>query len=142
HLSPEYFIGPLFVIEGKNQKVAIPSMPGQFRLSIDELIKEAKELYALGVKCVALFPAIDDELMPSHGRQAYNREGLNFRGIRAIKDLILAMLVMGDVALDPYSSEGHDGIVDTKPAEIFTDPNLELLSKQAVCEPEAGADII
>jgi porphobilinogen synthase len=141
-LLPEHFIAPLFVIEGKKQIIPIKSMPGHSRLSIDELIKEAKELYSLGVKCVALFPAIDDKLKTPDAREAYNREGLNFRAIRAIKESVPGMLVMADVALDPYSSEGHDGLVDPKTGEILNDPTLEILAKQAVCEAHAGADII
>ncbi len=141
-LSPDHFIAPLFVIEGKNQVIPIKSMPGHSRLSIDELIKEAKELYSLGVKCVALFPAIDDKFKTPDAREAYNREGLNFRAIRAIKESVPGMLVMADVALDPYSSEGHDGLVDPKTGEILNDPTLEILAKQAVCEAHAGADII
>jgi porphobilinogen synthase len=142
YLSPDHFIAPLFVVEGKNQIIPIKSMPGHSRLSIDELVKEAKELYSLGVKCVALFPAIEDKLKTPDAREAFNREGLNFRAIRAIKESVPGMLVMADVALDPYSSEGHDGLVDPKSGEILNDPTLEILAKQAVCESEAGADII
>lgn len=142
YLSPDHFIAPLFVIEGKNQNVPIKSMPGHSRLSIDELVKEAKELYSLGVKCVALFPAIDDKLKTPDAREAYNRDGLNARAIRAVKDAVPGMMVMGDIALDPYSSEGHDGLVDPKTGEILNDPTLEVLAKQALCEAEAGADII
>jgi porphobilinogen synthase len=142
YLSPDHFIAPLFVVEGKNQKLAIKSMPGQFRYSIDELVKEVKELYALGVKCVALFPAIDDKLKTPDAREAFNRDGLNARAIRAVKDAVPGMLVMGDIALDPYSSEGHDGLVDPRTGEILNDPTLEVLAKQALCEAEAGADII
>jgi porphobilinogen synthase len=142
HLSPDHFIAPLFVIEGKNQIVPIKSMPGHARLSIDELVKEAKELYSLGVRCVALFPAIPDNLKTPDAREAYNKDGLNARAIRAVKEALPGMLVMGDIALDPYSSEGHDGLVDPKSGEILNDPTLEVLAKQALCEAEAGADII
>ncbi len=142
YLSPDHFIAPLFVIEGKNHIVPIKSMPGHARLSIDELVKEAKELYSLGVKCVALFPAIDDKLKTPDAREAYNKDGLNARAIRAVKEAVPGMLVMGDIALDPYSSEGHDGLVDPKSGEILNDPTLEVLAKQALCEAEAGADII
>jgi porphobilinogen synthase len=142
YLSPDHFIAPLFVIDGKNQRIPIASMPGQFRLSIDELVKEAKELYSLGVKCVALFPAIDDKLKTPDAREAFNRDGLNARSIRAVKEAVPGMLVMGDIALDPYSSEGHDGLVDPDSGEILNDPTLEVLAKQALCEAEAGADII
>lgn len=142
YLSPDHFIAPLFVIEGKNQNVPIKSMPGHSRLSIDELVKEAKELYSLGVKCVALFPAIDDKLKTPDAREAFNKDGLNARAIRAVKEAVPGMLVMGDIALDPYSSEGHDGLVDPKTGEILNDPTLEVLAKQALCEAEAGADIL
>lgn len=142
YLSPDHFIAPLFVIEGKNQNIPIKSMPGHSRLSIDELVKEAKELYSLGVKCVALFPAIDDKLKTPDAREAFNKDGLNARAIRAVKEAVPGMLVMGDIALDPYSSEGHDGLVDPKTGEILNDPTLEVLAKQALCEAEAGADII
>lgn len=142
HLSADHFIAPLFVIEGKNQNIPIKSMPGQSRFSIDELVKEARELYSLGVKCVALFPAIDDKLKTPDAREAYNRDGLNARAIRAVKESVPGILVMGDIALDPYSSDGHDGLVDAKTGEILNDPTLEVLAKQALCQAEAGVDII
>lgn len=142
YLSPDYLIAPLFVVDGKNQIEPIKSMPGQARLSIDELVKEVKELYSLGVRCVALFPAIEDKLKTPDAREAYNRDGLNARAIRAVKDALPEMMVMGDIALDPYSSEGHDGLVDLKTGEILNDPTLEILAKQALCEAQAGVDII
>ncbi|MFP5385795.1 MAG: porphobilinogen synthase [Bacteriovoracia bacterium] len=142
YLSPDHLIAPLFVIEGKNQTIPIKSMPGHSRLSIDEMVKEAKELHSLGVKCVALFPAIDEKLKTPDAREAYNRDGLNARAIRAIKESVPGMLVMGDIALDPYSSEGHDGLVDPETGEILNDPTLEVLARQALCEAEAGVDII
>lgn len=141
-VTPEHFIAPLFVVEGKNQNIPIKSMPGHSRLSVDELVKEAKELYSLGVKCVALFPAIEDKLKTPDARESFNKSGLNFRAIRSIKEQVPGMLVMADVALDPYSSDGHDGLVDSKTGEILNDQTLEVLAKQALCEAEAGADII
>lgn len=142
HLSAANLIAPLFVIEGKAQRVAIKSMPGHSRLSIDEMIKEAKELFALGVKTVALFPAIEDKLKTADAREAYNPDGLNARAISELKSAIPEMMIMGDIALDPYSSEGHDGLVDPKTGEILNDPTLEILAKQAICEARAGVDII
>lgn len=142
YLLPDHMIAPLFVIEGKNQSIRIKSMPGHARLSIDELVKEARELYSLGVKCVALFPAIEDKLKTPDARESYNPQGLYARAIRAVKEAIPEMLVMGDIALDPYSSEGHDGLVDPKTGEIMNDPTLEVLARQALCEAEAGADIL
>ncbi len=142
HLSPDHFIAPLFVIDGKNQKVPVPSMPGQFRLSIDELVKEAKTLYDLGVRCVDLFPAIDESLKTPDARESYNPDGINARAISAVKEALPDMMVMADVALDPYSSTGHDGLVDPKTGEILNDPTLEVLAKQTICSAKAGADII
>ncbi len=141
-LLPEHLIAPLFVIEGNAQKVSIKSMPGQFRLSLDLLVKEVKELHSLGVKCVALFPAIDDKLKNDKATEAFNPQGLNARAIRAVKEAVPDILVMGDVALDPYSSEGHDGLVDPKTGEILNDATLEVLAKQALCEAAAGVDIL
>lgn len=142
HLLPAHLIAPLFVIEGSGQKVAIKSMPGQFRFSIDELVKEAKELFSLGIHTVAIFPAIEEKLKTPDAREAYNPQGLNARSIRAIKEAIPEMMVMGDIALDPYSSDGHDGLVDPKTGEIVNDSTLEVLAKQALCEARAGVDII
>lgn len=142
HLSPDHFIAPLFIIDGKNQRVPVASMPGQFRLSIDELIKEVKELYSLGVRCVDIFPAIDESLKTPDAREAYNPDGVNARAISAIKEALPDMTVMADVALDPYSSAGHDGLVDPNTGEILNDETLEVLAKQAVCSAKAGADII
>jgi porphobilinogen synthase len=142
HLSPDHLIAPLFVVEGKNQNIPIKSMPGHGRLSIDELVKEVKTLHALGIRCVALFPALEEKLKTSDAREAYNPEGLNARAIRSVKEAVPEMLVMGDIALDPYSSDGHDGLVDPKTGEILNDPTLEVLAKQALCEARAGADIV
>lgn len=141
-LSPAQLIAPLFVIEGKAQNIPIKSMPGYSRLSIDQLVIEAKELYSLGVKSVALFPAISDNLKTPEAREAYNSDGLNARAIRAVKEALPGMMVMGDIALDPYSSDGHDGLVDPKTGEILNDATLEVLAMQAICEAKAGVDII
>jgi porphobilinogen synthase len=141
-LSPAQLIAPLFVIEGKDQKIPIKSMPGYDRLSVDKLVIEAKELYSLGVKSVALFPAINDNLKTANARESYNSEGLNARAIRAVKEALPDMMVMGDIALDPYSSDGHDGLVDPKTGEILNDATLEVLALQAICEAKAGVDIV
>ncbi|HLW56621.1 MAG TPA: porphobilinogen synthase [Bacteriovoracaceae bacterium] len=142
HLSADHLIAPLFVIEGNNQKVPVASMPGQNRLSIDLLIQEAKELYDLGVRTVALFPAINENLKTPEAKEAYNPDGLNARAIKELKNALPEMMIMGDVALDPYSSEGHDGLVDPKTGEILNDETLEVLTRQALCEAQAGVDII
>jgi porphobilinogen synthase len=142
HLEPGDFIAPLFVCEGVNVASPIKSMPEQFRFSIDFLVKEAQELFSLGVKCVALFPAIDDNMKHPDARESYNDEGLNARAIRAIKKALPDMIVMGDIALDPYSSDGHDGLVDPVTGEILNDPTLVVLAKQSLCSARAGADIL
>ncbi len=142
HLSAQNLIAPLFVIDGKNQKIAIKSMPGQYRLSLDNLLIEVQELFALGIKCIALFPVIDEKLKTPDAREAYNPESINARAIRAIKQALPEMMIMGDIALDPYSSEGHDGLLDPHSGEILNDPTLEVLARQAICQAKAGADII
>lgn len=142
YLAPAHLIAPLFVVDGKDQRIPIKSMPGHARLSLDNLLKEVKELHSLGVKCVALFPAIDDKLKNDRATESFNSEGLNARAIRAIKETLPDMMVMGDIALDPYSSEGHDGLVDPKTGEILNDETLEVLAKQAICEARAGVDIL
>lgn len=142
HLSANHLIAPLFVVDGKNQKIPVQSMPGQNRLSIDLLIKEARELYDLGIRTVALFPAIAESLKTPQSLEAYNPDGLNYRSINELKNALPEMMIMGDVALDPYSSEGHDGLVDPKTGEILNDETLELLARQALCEARAGVDII
>ncbi len=142
YLGPEQLIAPLFVIDGKNQNIPIHSMPGQSRLSIDLMIREARELFDHGIKTVALFPAINESLKTPDARESYNPDGLNARAISELKNAIPEMMIMGDVALDPYSSEGHDGLVNPKTGEILNDESVEILVKQALCEARAGVDII
>lgn len=134
-------IAPLFIIEGENQKVPIASMPGCYRLSIDNLVKETKELYELGIPAVSLFPAVEESLKTKDAREAYNPEGLNQRAVRAIKAAVPEIAIMTDIALDPYSSDGHDGLVSDE-GEILNDETLAVLQKMAVCQAEAGADIV
>lgn len=136
------FIAPLFVKEGMNLKEAIPSMPGQFRFSLDLLVKEVQELASLGVKSIALFPAIDDKLKTPDARESYRPENINLKAIQVIKKVCPDMLVMGDIALDPYSSDGHDGLVDPRTGDILNDQSLEVLAKMAIAQAKAGADII
>lgn len=140
-LSANDFIMPLFFIEGKDQKIAIDSMPGQYRYSVDNLVKKVKELQNLGIKCVSLFPAVDEKLKCSSAREAYNPNGLNQNAVKAIKDACPDMLVMTDIALDPYNSDGHDGLVD-KNGKILNDETLEVLAKMAQVQADAGSDIL
>ena len=118
-LSPNDFIVPLFIVEGENVVSEISSMPGYFRRSIDLTVKEVKELWDMGLKSVLLFIKCDDKLKDNKGTEALNPSGLMQRSIRAIKDAVPEMLIMTDVALDPYSSYGHDGIVENH--EILND---------------------
>ena len=133
-------IMPLFVIEGKNQKIEVKSMPRMNRLSIDNLKKECAELWDLGIKAVALFPALDDNLKDKTATESTNPEGLFQRAIKAVKEVCPEMLVVTDVAMDPYSSDGHDGYVEN--GQILNDKTLPILADMAVAQAKAGADII
>jgi porphobilinogen synthase len=137
-LSPDDFLVPLFVTEGKGVRDEIPSMPGYFRLSLDGLEREAKELWAMGLKAVLLFVKVPENLKDNRGTEALNADGLMQRAVRCVKNACPQMLVMTDVALDPYSSFGHDGIVEG--GQIVNDPTVEVLSKMAVSHAAAGAD--
>lgn len=142
NVSCNDLLAPLFVIEGNHQKIPIKSMPGQFRLSIDELLKEIKELKNLGIKAIALFPVVEEKLKTKDAKEAYNKNGLNQRAIKAIKDAYPELILMTDIALDPYSELGHDGLVDEKTNEILNDQTLEVLAKMALVQAEAGSDIL
>ncbi|MBC7714247.1 MAG: porphobilinogen synthase [Rhizobacter sp.] len=142
HLSPNDLIAPLFVKEGTNLREEIKTMPGVFRLSIDELVKECRELHSLGVPCVSLFPAIDEKLKDTRASEAYNPNGLYQRAIKEVKNALPDLMVMTDVALDPYSSDGHDGLVDPKTGEILNDATLDVLAKMSIIQARSGADIV
>ena len=139
-LSPNDFIVPLFVDEGENVKTEITSMPGYYRNSLDITVKEVKELWSIGLKCVLLFVKSKDELKDNTGKEAWNKDGLMQRSIKAIKDAVPEIYVMTDVALDPYSSYGHDGIV--KDGEIVNDETVEALVKMSISHAVAGADMV
>jgi porphobilinogen synthase len=139
-LSPNDFIVPLFVDEGENVKTEITSMPGYYRNSLDITVKEVKELWSIGLKCVLLFVKSKDELKDNTGKEAWNKDGLMQRSIKAIKDTVPEIYVMTDVALDPYSSYGHDGIV--KDGEIVNDETVEALVKMSISHAVAGADMV
>ncbi len=139
-LTPNDFIVPLFIDEGTNIKTEIPSMPNYYRNSLDITIQEVKELWGMGLKSVLLFVKSKDELKDNTGKEAWNKNGLMQRSIKAIKDAIPEMYVMTDVALDPYSSYGHDGIV--KDGEIVNDETVEALVKMSISHAEAGADMV
>jgi len=139
-LTPNDFIVPLFIDEGENVKTDIASMPGYYRNSLDVTVKEVKELWNMGLKCVLLFIKAKDELKDNTGKEAWNANGLMQRSIKAIKDAVPEMVVMTDVALDPYSSYGHDGIV--KDGEIANDETVDALVKMSLSHAVAGADFI
>ncbi len=139
-LSPNDFIVPLFVVEGKGVKEEIKSMPNYFRYSLDLLQQEVKELWNLGLRSVLLFVKVPDDLKDNKGTEALNSEGLMQRAIKAVKEATPDMLVMTDVALDPYSSYGHDGIIEN--GEILNDPSKEVLAKMALSHARAGADFV
>ena len=139
-LTPNDFIVPLFIDEGENVQMEIPSMPDYYRRSIDLTVKEVKELWDLGIKSVLLFIKCKDDLKDNTGKEAWNADGLMQRSIKAIKDAVPEMYVMTDVALDPYSSFGHDGIVEN--GEIVNDPTVEALVKMSVSHAETGADMV
>ncbi|MEE6187563.1 porphobilinogen synthase [Niabella digestorum] len=141
-LTPNDFIVPLFIDEGENIKTEIPSMPGYYRYSLDLIILEVKELWKLGIKCVLLFVKAKDEVKDNTGKEAWNPDGLMQRSIKAIKDAVPEMLVMTDVALDPYSIYGHDGIVDMEKGVILNDQTVEALTLMSLSHAEAGADFI
>ncbi|GAA4744620.1 porphobilinogen synthase [Flavisolibacter ginsenosidimutans] len=139
-LTPNDFIVPLFIDEGENIQTEIASMPNYYRRSLDGTVKEVKELWSLGVKSVLLFIKCKDELKDNTGKEAWNADGLMQRSIKAIKDAVPEMYVMTDVALDPYSSYGHDGIV--KDGEIVNDETVDALVKMSVSHAQAGADMV
>jgi porphobilinogen synthase len=139
-LTPDDFIVPLFIDEGTNIKTEIASMPGYYRNSLDVTVNEVKELRSMGLKSVLLFVKSKDELKDNTGKEAWNKDGLMQRSIKAIKDAVPEMYVMTDVALDPYSSYGHDGIV--KDGQIVNDETVEALVKMSISHAEAGADMV
>lgn len=139
-LTLDDLIYPVFVREGTEIEEAIPSMPGIYRHSLDVLLKELAVVSRLGIKAIALFPLIPSEHKDNAGTESYNPEGLVPRTVKAIKAEFPELLVMTDVALDPYSSAGHDGIVED--GVILNDETVDVLVKQALCQAEAGADFV
>src|SRR6056297_3548529 len=139
-LTPDDFLVPLFITEGKGVKEEIPSMPNYFRLSLDNLEKEVKELWKMGLCSVLLFVKVDDKLKDNKGTEALNPNGLMQRAIKTVKNACPQMLVMTDVALDPFSSYGHDGIVAE--GQILNDETAELLAEMSVSHAKAGADFV
>ena len=140
-LSPDDLIYPMFVLEGHGQREAVSSMPGVDRVSIDILLKEAEELVALGIPAIALFPVTPQEAKSLDAREAWNPEGLAQRAVRALKDKFPALGVITDVALDPFTTHGQDGIIDDD-GYVLNDVTTEALRKQALSHAAAGADVV
>lgn len=139
-ISPNDFVVPLFIVEGKGVKEEIESMPNYYRYSLDLIGKEVKELWVMGLKSVLLFVKVPDGLKDNAGTEALNPDGLMQRAIRTVKDTVPEMVVMTDVALDPYSSFGHDGIVGH--GEIVNDDTNAILAEMSLSHAQAGADIV
>ncbi len=139
-ITPSDFIAPLFIVEGNNIKEEISSMPGYFRYSLDNTVEEVKQLWSLGIKAVLLFIKCEDHLKDNKGTEALNADGLMQRSIKAIKNAVPEICVMTDIALDPFSTFGHDGIVENN--NIVNDPTVEVLAAMSVSHAAAGADIV
>jgi porphobilinogen synthase len=141
HLSVDDFIYPMFVMEGENNRVEIPSMPEAYRFTLDLLVKEVEENYALGIKAIALFPAVPEEKKDLTGSESFNSEGLAQRSVRVIKAVVPDIIIFTDVALDPFTTHGHDGIIDDN-GVILNDQTVEVLVKMSVSQAAAGTDFV
>lgn len=140
NLRAQDFVWPVFIKEGKGVREAISSLPGCYRFSVDELLKEVSQLLPLGLRALALFPCIEEGLKDSQAREALNTKGLVPRALKALRQHAPELLLIGDIALDPYSADGHDGIV--KDGEILNDETLMVLGEQAEVQAAAGADFV
>ena len=141
NLSVSHLIYPVFVIDGNNIRQDISSMPGIQRLSIDLLLKDAQECFDLGIPAIVIFPVIDDSLKSHNAKECFNESGLIPKAVEALKKVIPELGVITDIALDPYTSHGQDGLIDKK-GNILNDETVDLLVKQALCHANAGADIV
>tara|TARA_B100000686_G_scaffold61090_1_gene65685 strand:- start:295 stop:1266 length:972 start_codon:yes stop_codon:yes gene_type:complete len=140
-LRTDDLIFPVFIVEGSNEKQKIESMPGIYRLSIDLLVKEAKELVSLGIPAIALFPSPDGSAKTEDGSESYNPDGLVQRAISALKEAQPELGVITDIALDPFTTHGQDGIIDSN-GYVLNDETVEVLTRQALSHARAGADIV
>lgn len=139
-LLPSDFVLPVFIVDGQGINESITTLPGQYRYSIDQLLIKAKIAYEAGICGLALFPKIDEALKDSMATEATNDNGLIPKAIKALKEILPDLLIFTDVAMDPYSIDGHDGIV--KDGKILNDESLEVLGKMALCQARAGADFV
>ena len=141
-LRPEDFIAPLFVVEGKGRPEPIPSMPGVFRRNVADLVRECRALLKLGVPAVALFPKLDGRLKDEEGTAALREDGLVLRAVRAIKKSVPELVVMTDLALDPYTSHGHDGVLTGDGRDVDNDRTVAILARMGVLHAWAGVDLV
>ncbi len=141
-LRPEDLIAPLFVIDGTGPKEPVGSMPGVFRRNLEDLVQECRELLDIGVGAVALFPSIEPSLKDSVGTESGNPETLVLRAVRAIKEAVPEIAVVTDVALDPYTTHGHDGVLDEDGGYVLNDETVACLCQMAVLQAQAGVDIV
>jgi len=139
-ISVDDFIFPLFLIEGNNKKIEVASMPGIFRYSLDNLLREVEECLRLGIKAFAIFPSLSDDKKDKYATESYNPKSLYLTALREVKTRFPTACIMTDVAMDPYSSDGHDGIYQD--GEILNDETLEILGKMTLAQAETGIDII
>lgn len=139
-VTPNDLIFPLFLLDGKNQKTEVASMPGIFRLSADLMLKEIESCLALGIRAFDVFPAVEDHYKDKHATKSYDPDFFYLKALREIKKQFPEACVMTDVAMDPYSSDGHDGFV--KDGKILNDETLEILGKMALAQAETGIDIL
>jgi porphobilinogen synthase len=140
-LTPDDFIYPVFVLEGENQRRSVESMPGIERLSLDLLAEEAREVYGLGIPAMAIFPVTPAEAKSDDAREAYNPDGLAQRAVRILKDTVPELGVITDVALDPFTSHGQDGLID-ETGYVVNDRTVDVLVRQALSHADAGADVV
>ena len=140
-LSVDDFIYPMFVMEGESERIEIPSMPEAYRFTLDLLVKEIEEIYALGIKAIAIFPAVPEDKKDLTGSESFNSEGLAQRAVRAIKAAVPEIVVFTDVALDPFTTHGHDGIIDDN-GVILNDETVEVLVKMSISQAAAGTDFV
>ncbi len=141
-LRPADFIAPLFVVDGKPAPEEIKSMPGVFRFNITDLVKECRALLKLGVPAVALFPKLDPKLKDDQGTRALDEDALVLRAVRAVKKAVPEITILTDVALDPYTSHGHDGVLTPARDDVDNDRTVEILARMAVMQAQAGVDLV
>jgi len=141
HLTPDDLIYPIFVLEGRGEREPVASMPGIERLSIDQLVEEASQIKSLGIPAMALFPVTPSNAKSEDAREAFNPDGLAQRAVRALKESVPGMGVITDVALDPFTTHGQDGLID-ETGYVLNDETVEVLTRQALSHAEAGADVV